>query len=54
MSFAQEQTGTGPSRRGFIGAVGAAAALSSVPGVRSAGAVPALKAGSAPPGGPSP
>ena len=37
MSSASGQSGTGPSRRGFIGAVGGAAALSSIPVLLSPG-----------------
>ncbi len=39
MSHASGQPGAGPSRRGFIGAAGATAALSSIPGLRSPGPV---------------
>jgi alpha-L-rhamnosidase len=47
MSHASGQPGAGPSRRGFIGAAGATAALSSIPGLRSPGPVTAAKAGAA-------
>ena len=44
MSHASGQPGAGPSRRGFIGAAGATAALSSIPGLRSPSPVTAAKA----------
>lgn len=47
MSFTSGQPGAGPSRRGFISAVGASAALSSIPELRSPGTFTAAKAGPA-------
>jgi alpha-L-rhamnosidase len=46
MSFPSDQPGD-PSRRGFLGVAGAAAALSSIPGLRSPGTFTAAKAGQA-------
>ncbi len=47
MAIRRRQSGTHPSRREFIGVVGGAAALTSIPGLRSSGAVPALSEGDA-------
>src|SRR5438105_11909954 len=55
MPFSSEQPDTGPSRRGFLSAAGIAAgavALSSMQGLRSPGAVPALE-DAAPAGAPA-
>src|SRR5580693_661739 len=51
MSSTSGQPGAGPSRRGFIGAVGGAAALSSIPVLLSSGTAAAATAATAAKGG---